>query len=291
MRPSYATGNVVTENSSGNRVGGLVGNQVTSFGVIASYATGETSGSFGARGGTGALVGFRGRLPSDIRESYGFGEVRHGDRRTASDGSPRPDEVGMPSQLTAENAGDAWDAAVAQTPTLSTLGAWDFGTASQPPALRFADYDGGGPLFDCSQFPAGACGTLLPGQDVLRVEGPAFLESGGAGRLSGSLEYGRYAISSWSWQQLQGPTAALRGADQRTLNFTVPVVSEPLVLVFRLTAATSDGYEYNKLFTITAVSSPADDDGDGLVEIAARPSWTTSATTWPELATQAVLYH
>ena len=35
--------------------------------------------------------------------------------------------------------------------------------------LNYADYDGTGTVFDCSQFPAGACGTLLPGQRQLSV--------------------------------------------------------------------------------------------------------------------------
>ena len=49
---------------------------------------------------------------------------------------------------------------------------WDFGSGSQTPAVRFADYDGAGTDYDCDMFPAtlpgGAtitCGTtLIPGQ-------------------------------------------------------------------------------------------------------------------------------
>ena len=239
---------------------------------MASYATGETSGSRSDNGGSGALVGYSFReLPSDIpevRDSYGFGEVGHSDSRFGSDGSPRPDGVVRPSQLTADNAGAAWNAVVAQRPPLSTQGAWDFGTASQVPLLRYADYDGTGTFFDCSQFPAGACGNLLPGQGGPVAALSSALLSGGEGALDGSFtEEDRIPILSRSWRQLQGPTVALRGADQRILNFTAPVVSEPLALVFRLTAIAGDGYEYNELFTVTVVDSPADDDGDGLIDI------------------------
>ena len=50
-----------------------------------------------------------------------------------------------------------------------TSGAWDFGTDVQIPALNYADYDGAGTVFVCSQFPAGVCGALLPGQRPLSV--------------------------------------------------------------------------------------------------------------------------
>ena len=268
----YATGNASADGTrDGQRVGGLVGNQANSGEIVASYATGEISGSFVGDSSAGALLGYEGNIFSGVRASYGFSEVRHGatDTERVSHGSP-PDGVGMPSQLTADNAGDAWNAAVAQTPTLSTLGAWDFGTDSQPPALRFADYDGPGPLFDCSQFPVGACGTLLPGQDVLRVEGPALLASGeafAAGevvRLSASLEYGRAAISSWSWRQLAGPAVVLSDADTPELTFTVPNVDASLV--FQLTAVADDGYEYSRRVNIRS-RFVIDSDGDGLLEI------------------------
>ena len=41
------------------------------------------------------------------------------------------------------------------------MGAWNFGTDAQIPVLNYADYDGDGAVFDCDQFPANACGTLL----------------------------------------------------------------------------------------------------------------------------------
>ena len=257
---SYATGNAVAEETSGNRVGGLLGTQLESGEIVASYATGETSSSSRLRsGGTGALVGWReGRF--SIYASYGFGEIKRGDRRKASDGSPKPAGVERASQLTADNVGAAWNVAVARTPTLSTVGAWDFGTASQRPALKYADYDGPGTLFDCSQFPANACGTLLPGQGVLRVGGLASLESGEAltpgevVRLSGSLEYGRTAISSWSWRQLAGPAIVLIGVDTPELTFTVPNVDAFLVL--QLTAVANDGYEHSRRINIRSSQIP-----------------------------------
>ena len=48
----------------------------------------------------------------------------------------------------------------------------------QSPVLNYADYDGDGAVFDCDQFPANACGTLLRRTLSLRpsqrdgVEGP-----------------------------------------------------------------------------------------------------------------------
>ena len=259
---SYATGDVRDESGDGRALGGLVGEQLSGNSITASYATGDVSGRRGGGDNAGSLVGLQSPGTS-IMASYAFGTATGG--RQGLDGSPRPEGVGNASQLTVGNAGDAWNTAVARTPT---LGAWDFGTASQVPLLKYADYDGPGTLFDCSQFPAGACGNLLPGQGgPVAALSPALL-FGGEGALDGSFtEEDRIPIMSRSWRQLQGPTAVLRGADQRILNFTAPVVSEPLVLVFRLTAIAGDGYEYNELFTVTVVDSPADDDGDGLIDI------------------------
>ena len=259
---SYATGDVRDESGYGSFLGGLVGRQESGNSITASYATGDVSDRRGGGGNVGSLVGLQ--FPgTSITASYAFGTATGG--RQGLDGSPRPEGVGNASQLTVGNAGAAWNTAVARTPT---LGAWDFGTTSQVPLLKYADYDGPGTLFDCSQFPADACGKLLPGQGGPVAAVSSALLSGGEGALNGSFtEEDRIPILSRSWQQLAGPTVTLRGAEQRTLNFTAPVVSEPLALVFRLTAIAGDGYEYNELFTVTVVDNRADDDGDGLIDI------------------------
>ncbi len=105
-----------------------------------------------------------------------------------------PEGVSKGAQLTAANAGTAWNAADSHT-----LGAWDFGTDEEVPALNYADYDGSGAVFDCDQFPAGACGALLPGQDSLSAGEPpaAGLEFGATATLTGSVRFGRVQILSW----------------------------------------------------------------------------------------------
>ena len=53
------------------------------------------------------------------------------------------------------------------TPTSWALGAWDFGSTSQTPALKYADYDGVGTVYSCSNYPSTSptliCGTTLLG--------------------------------------------------------------------------------------------------------------------------------
>ena len=85
--------------------------------------------------------------------------------------------VGEAVNLTLGDAGTAWDSADS-----NTLNAWHFGDDTLIPALNYADYDGAGTVFDCSQFPANACKTLpltltlLPGQ---RAESRSSQKSGG----------------------------------------------------------------------------------------------------------------
>ena len=173
---SYATGDADGGVGSFDSVGGLVGLQVSGS-ITASYATGDADGGAEDRDSVGGLVGVQYGTDT-ITASYGFGEVKVRmamgvtDTITASygfgevmgvggsDGSAKPKGVIIAEQLTADNAGAAWGSADS-----NTLGAWDFGTDKQIPALNYADYDGDtGDVFDCSQFPAGACDThtLLP---------------------------------------------------------------------------------------------------------------------------------
>ena len=152
---SYATGAVDGGDGDQDLVGGLVGLQ---FGgsITASYATGDADGGDGNNDIVGGLVGFG--FGGSITASYGFGGTIGGEFG-GSDGSTKPQGVSTAAQLTADNAGSAWNDADS-----NTLGAWDFGTNNQVPVLNYADYDGAGNTFDCSQFPTGACGTLLPGR-------------------------------------------------------------------------------------------------------------------------------
>ena len=178
-----------------------------------------------------------------------------------SDGSTKPQGVSTADQLTAANAGSDWNSAVS-----NTLGAWDFGTDVQIPALNYADYDGAGTVFDCSQFPANACPppTLLPGQDEANASGPSVAGRGETVSLVASLLFGRVTIESWSWRQLEGPEVILSDADARETIFTAPTAST--LLVFELTATDSEGRQYIDRIRF-AVADKVDRDGDGLIEI------------------------
>ena len=154
---SYATGLVVTTGGDDNNAAGLVG-QLDGGSITASYATGPVVNS-GPSSNLGVLVAEHPGGP--ITDSYGFGAITGSTARGS--GTP-PSGVSLTVQLTASNAGSSWNAAANRT-----SGAWDFGTASQPPLLRYADYDGTGTDFDCSQFPGGVCGALVPGQLVVAV--------------------------------------------------------------------------------------------------------------------------
>ena len=255
---SYAVGNADGGGNDLDYVGGLVGWQQDGM-IIASYALGAADGGIGENDGGGALVGGQ---PSDssarIIESYGFGGVLGAEIEGIA-GTARPPGVSGAAGLTAVNAGNSWDA-----PDSKTLGAWDFGTEVQVPVLRYADYDDAGVVFDCARFPSGACGTLLPGQEALAVEGPSSVQTGAPATLTGSRKFGRVTITSWAWRQLAGPTVTLSGANTPEVTFTAPDVAASLV--FLLTATDSDGNEYSR--RIPLLSAPhADRDGDGLIDI------------------------
>ena len=153
---SYATGPAAGGDGNFDAVGGLVGSQGGGS-ITASYATGPATGGDGSGDFVGGLVDViqQGGL---ITASYGFGGATGEIERSA--GSTKPPGVDTAARLTAANAGTFWDNAAS-----NTLGAWDFGDEKQNPALKYADYDGGGDVFDCDHFPVDACGTLLlPGQ-------------------------------------------------------------------------------------------------------------------------------
>ena len=153
---SYATGNVNGNDGDDIYLGGLTG---IGGNITASYATGNVDGGAGSETGIGVLTGHD--FSDPIVASYGFGNVLNGTANMNSlAGAPGSKTV---NDLTADNTDDdatknIWDDAASKT-----KGAWDFGTTSQPPALKYADYDGVGSGVDyCALFPA--CGNLLPGQ-------------------------------------------------------------------------------------------------------------------------------
>ena len=163
---SYAIGDAAGD-AGADIVGGLVGIQSGSF-ITASWATGDADGGAGTGDFAGALVG----IASTITASWGFGDAEgetDGSAGSVSTGTTLdlPTGVTTPAGLTATNVPASWNAAAS-----STLGAWDFGTSTQTPALRFADYDGIAlAAFHCgaSTAPTGAlvlpvCGRLVPGQ-------------------------------------------------------------------------------------------------------------------------------
>ena len=250
---SYATGAADGGNGNDDYAGGLVGWQLLAS-ITASYATGAANGGNGDDDYVGGLVGrpgFRGL----ITKSYGFGEAVG--ELSGSAGSAQPEGISRAAQLTAANAGSAWNDAGS-----NTRGAWDFGADSQIPALNYADYDGDGPAFTCDYFPVGACGTLLPGQEGVIASGPLAPLLDETVILTVALR--GLTIASWNWQQLAGTTVSPRGADTATPTFTMPDTRSPLV--FELTATATDGKEYSTRITIAATAD-ADVDQNGLIEI------------------------
>ena len=254
---SYATGAADGGDGDYDRVGGLVGMQFY-YGLIrASYATGAVFGGNGASDHVGGLVGYLDR--SSITASYGFGEVvGEVEREGGSDGSTKPEGVSAAAQLTAANAGSAWNDAGNHT-----LGAWEFSIDGYIPVLKYADYDGDGPVFDCDHFPVDACGTRLPGQGGVIASGPAAAQLPGA-IITLSALIRDLTIGSWDWQQLAGAPVTLRGADTAAPTFTMPVIIRSSSLEFELTATTRGGKQYSSRIIIFPM---ADVDGNGLIEI------------------------
>ena len=170
---SYATG-AVNGDADDDIVGGLVGDNydpLAAGSITASYTTGAIHGGAGIDQ-VGALVGddVYGGLRSTITASYGFGSKSGGSGDSHHDGTDKPSGVTSANGLTATNVDAKWNDAAQKT-----LNAWDFGTASQPPALRYADYDGAaGTDFSCDMFPKTIPGTRIPlicGKSLLPGQG------------------------------------------------------------------------------------------------------------------------
>ena len=164
---SYATGTADGGMGHDDFVGGLAGHNEGGT-ITASYASGDVDGGNGDGDIVGALVGLQ-DSGGTITASYGFG-VKERDEQAGIDSEPTTNTATRAAALTAgtaganTNAGVEWD-----QDTSGTLGAWDFGDANQPPALRYSDYDGTGSDNDidyCADFAVAniQCGTLIPGQ-------------------------------------------------------------------------------------------------------------------------------
>ena len=251
---SYATGNADGGGGNNDSAGALVGRQEGGS-ITASYATGYAAGGDGSGDSAGALVGRK--TGGSIFVSYGFGPTM---AELAGDaGTARPTGVAGPADLASGNAGGSWNADGS-----NTRNAWDFGTSSQIPALKYADYDDSGTTFNCNQFPAGACGTLLPGQAGLIAGGSSFsvVEAGSQTMLSVTAA-GRVTITFWVWQQLGGADVALTGAATSEVSFLAPNNDN---LLFEVTATDGDGNDYVTRISLRSVPL-ADRDNNGLIDI------------------------
>ena len=172
---SYATvtaaGTANVDGGSGpvpDIVGGLVGSNEGS--ILASYTTANVYGGGGGRSNiVGALAGreLYSITTGTIVASYGFGSTSNGSVRIRAGTPPGGATV---NDLDLSSAGPEWNLAAKKTKD-----AWDFGTTSQAPALKYADYDGDMAGVDyCALFPVKIPGTnddLICGTSLLPRQG------------------------------------------------------------------------------------------------------------------------
>ena len=147
---TYA-GGTVNGNAGNDTVGGFGGGlAITS--VLASYATGTANG--GANSDTVGSIGVDGGTV--FTATYGFGTSTNFDT-AGFDGTARTggvagvgDGIVGARTLTLANAGVQWNEVdITATPVVTTMDAWDFGTAAQAPVLKYADYDGTEDTYGC----------------------------------------------------------------------------------------------------------------------------------------------
>ena len=149
---SYATGDADGGSDNGDRVGGLVGFNFNST-ITTSYSTGNADGGAGDNDRVGSLVVQSG-FNDTVTASYGFGSTTGGEIAgvdSSNDLDPSALGVGiagarrlLPNQNSFRAVTADWNKASSRT-----SGAWNFGTDSQAPALRYADYDGDGTTYGC----------------------------------------------------------------------------------------------------------------------------------------------
>ena len=155
----YATGNANGGAGTMDQAGGLVG--LNNFSTIrASYATGNADGGSGGNDYADSLVG-RNTSNGAIDASYGFGSrmgVENPSDGAESSSDLDPDAVGAGNDpgiagarllqgmggAAGRSVTAAWNASSSRT-----YDAWNFGTDSQAPALRYADYDNVRSLYGC----------------------------------------------------------------------------------------------------------------------------------------------
>ena len=172
----YATG-TVNGDAGDDHVGGLAGSMsLGTNSITASYATGAANGNVGSSDVVGALVGTVSTLGTNtITHSYAFGATADVDT-AGNDGTAHPagltgSGAAKANTLTDPSGSDNTDAAAVWDQTGSkTKDAWDFGSNTQAPALKYADYDGDGADFSCDMFPA-----KIPGTDTALVCGTTLL--------------------------------------------------------------------------------------------------------------------
>ena len=172
----YAMGRSRGSTQDFDEVGGLVGRNSSTLGAVGSITASYATEAVNADGGggsdrVGSLVGanFGGVRAGTVTASYGFGSRSNGVGNDHHDGTAKPDGVTSANGLTATNVDAKWNDAAEKT-----LNAWDFGTASQAPALRYADYDGDGGVDYCDMFPKAIPGTNIPlicGKSLLPGQG------------------------------------------------------------------------------------------------------------------------
>ena len=287
---SYATGPADGGAGDFDSVGGLVGHQVGGS-ITASYATGPADGGATLGDHAGGLVGHQ--VGGSITASWGFGTAA-GETAGPVGSDDRPDGVTQASQLASANAPAVWNQA-----SSNTLGAWDFGTASQTPALSYADYDGavmgtvpdytGGHIFHCAGDaappPDGA--ALIPGC----ADAPAIIPGQRAPRAA--LSYtppppgGQGGTLTLDWGAVANADGyrVFRSGSDDPLEATelTDGTMDPIAATRFVDTNAEDGaaHHYWVLSCLGAVCSgfgepistltlarAADADGDGLIEIA-----------------------
>ena len=254
---AYARGHIFA-GSGADSAGGLVGTQHADAAISASYALGDIAGGSGSDRG-GALVGNSGGSDS---ASYGYGSLAGIETDQAH---PPPGAAQNINDLNLTLAGASWNEAAS-----NTLGAWDFGDGSTPPKLNYADYDGSGGVFSCTLFPANACATLLPGQDIATIPFAARQSISGDGDATLSWTTAAPASHYQVWRSLTGSLA-----DAAQLS-TGASVTSPSFTDTGLMAGQVYSYWLKSCFN--SVCSPfgsridasyrvVDSDGNGLIEI------------------------
>ena len=287
---SYASGDADGGDGDDDAVGALVGTQGDSATITASYASGDADGGDGDDDFAGALVGAR--MSSTVVSAWGFGEA-DGEEAGFSGASNLPQGVSAASQLTDENVPSEWDSADS-----STLGAWDLGSASQEPALNYADYDGAtmaqtgqaptsGHLFHCASDSAQdpedaiiirACDTspLIPDQREGGGVRIGFSYTAPAGQDDAMLELSWVpGVGVSGWRLLRNTTPSLAGAKDisgvqpfASPSFTDDDVVEGAAYYYWLRACDAAGCREPGPLAGSTLALTADDDGNGLIEIA-----------------------